>query len=207
MNNNILVKLERYGTDYLRLKVYDRVHGSSGWGFLIDQEKLAKALNEQAESIIEQDGYNYLSMRKVDNVWVATLTVLEGDSDMLRGYRTTINIPEADFKLLLLKYETDIRWVHRPHNSASKIKYRGKLPAEILKNGIIRRAFVNGLKNSFRWGSASTINIYPEGDGSFFFAETINGKRALCGGLIRHTRRVRGKDGNAYEAVCYNVHT
>lgn len=206
-HDNILVTLEKYDADYLRLKVYDRKHKSSGWGFLINQEKLAKAINEEATSYIERDSYSFLSMYKDDRTWCATLTTLKGDPDDLKGYNTIIRINESDFKVLMLGYETIIRWVQHPHVGKSSIKFRGKLPEDIMNKSIVRRAFVKALKNSFHWGRESRINIYRDGTNSFFFAETKGEKRGICGGLVRSTRTVIGKDGNAYQSVYYGVHT
>lgn len=209
MSNNVLIKLERYDSEYLRLKLYDRRHGSTGWGFLIDRDKLAKAINEHQDTYLDYDGYDFLIMSRINDLnWKVTLQHCKrGDPDDLRGFRMTVEIPEGDFKVLMLGYDYEIRRLHANESRSSRIVLSDRAMKHIPKDPNEKRAFIKALRDYFKWGVDSEIKLYPDGEQEFYFEETINGKRGICGGLVKSSKKVYGKDAWWHAGCSYSIHT
>ena len=206
--DNVLVKLEKYGADYIRLKTYSRKFGRNGWGFLINCEKIAKAINEGQDEYLERDGHDFLSMRKVDDlIWVATLYDAKGCDEEFTMRRIEFTIPETDLKMLLLGYESEICRLYKKPVAKSRIVLSDQVRANEFVDKLFKRAFCKCMRDSFYWGSDVEIGVYLDGWHDFYFTEhRMNGK-GIVGGIVHHTTAIRGNDGKKHPRVIYSIHT
>lgn len=206
--DNILVKLEKYSPEFLRLKTYSRRFGSSGWGFLISCEKISKAIVENQEEYIERDGYNFLSMRKRDDVtWAANLFYAVDCGEEFTMRRIEFTIPETDLKMLLLGYESEISRLYKKPVAKSRIVLSDQVRANEFVDKLFKRAFCKCMRDNFYWGSDVEISVYLDGWHDFYFTEhRMNGK-GIVGGIVHHVTTIRGNDRKVHPRVIYSIHT
>lgn len=207
MNNNILVKLENFDYQYLRIKTFSRKNGRT-WGFLINKNKLSKFINENTgESYLERDGLNHITINDVPEYFSVRIDWLSpGIDNTIHGYVESFEIPKTAIKLLLLNYIQEHKILCATARKPVKIEnHAARSLREIQKNKYKKRALCKALRDNFKY-NGDTIRFYNDGE-SLYFEDFYNGKRVMNGGLILHKYTTIGKDLAHYPSFRYSVHT
>ena len=66
-----------------------------------------------------------------------------------------------------------------------------------------KRALCKALRDNFHWRDSDYVTLSADFGRDFYFTDDCG----MRGGLCRHESTVRGKDGKAYTAVKYSIHT
>ena len=118
-------------------------------------------------------------------------TVLLNLSDVMEFY----NSGEKEFKALDI---FDREWNHRPR----LIFHPCSTLHNVVANKEMKKKLVEFLKYGFQWPRTATIELYGDGDYSFYWRETMrDGSRGCNGGLIFHKGEYGIEDGK------YSIHT
>jgi hypothetical protein len=207
VNNNIMVKLENFDHQYIRLKTYSRKNGRT-WGFLIDKNKLSKFINENTgESYLERDGLNIITINDISEHFSVRIDWLSpGIGNAIHGYAELFEIPKTAVKLLLLNYIQEHKILYTTGRKPVKIENRAaRSLREIQKNKYKKRALCKALRDNFKY-NGDTIRFYNDGE-SLYFEDFFNGRCVMNGGLILHQYNARNRAGDHFPAFRYSVHT
>ncbi len=203
----ILVSMRLSG-DFLMLWTLDRTHGRSQH-FMLSAARLRTWLEQNdGTTLIDCDLHNYLALHRfsADKVTMrfTWLTLHDSRGDKLHGYQQTLIMPADKLKKALIGFrvraliDSDVCRQSRVVFSESGQALIGKICADKRE----KRALCKALRDSFHWRDTDEVYLVADWRRDFYFT-TDN----MNGGLCRHERTVRGKDGKAYQAVRYEIHT
>ena len=203
----VLVSMRLSG-DFLMLWTTDKVHSRSHH-FLLNTQRLRDWLDHpDGNSLIDCDLNNYLALHRFspDKVTMrfTWLTLHDSHGDRLHGYQQTVIMPVDKLKQALWGFrvraliDSDAIPQCKLTFSESGQKLIGKICADKKE----KRALCKALRSSFHWRDCDEVYLVADWQRDFYF--TTDG---LNGGLCRSERIVRGKDGKAYTAVQYAIHT
>ena len=203
----ILVSMHLSG-EFLMLITTDKTHGRSQ-RFMINAPRLRDWLNHpDGSSLIDCDLNNYLALHRFDDDKVTMrftwLTLHDSHGDRLHGYQQTLIMPIAELNRALIGFRTkalidsDVIRQSKLSFSESGQRLIGKICADPKE----KRALCKALRDNFHWRDADEVYLVADWQRDFYFTTP-----GLNGGLCRHESIVRGKDGRAYTAVKYSLHT
>ncbi len=205
--NPILVTLRLSG-EFLMLYTTDKTHGRSQH-FLLNVARLYEWLNNpDGSSLIDCDLNNYLAMHRfsADKVTMrfTWLTLHDSHGNRLHGYQQTLIMPVAELKKAMLGFRVKVLVDPDliPQCPVSFSESAMELIGKICHDPKEKRALCKALRDNFHWRDSGEVYIVADWGRDFYF--TTEG---LNGGLCRHEGVVRGKNGNAYTAVKYSLHT
>ena len=205
--NAILVTMRLSG-EFLMLWTTDKTHGRSQH-FMVNAAALHNWLNHpDGRSFIDCDLSNYLAFHRFspDKVTMrfTWLTLHDSHGDHLHGYQQTVIMPVDKLNKALIGFRVKalidsdvIRQCPVSFSESGQAQI-----AKICANKREKRALCKALRDNFHWRDSEEVYMVADWQRDFYF--TTEG---LNGGLVRHERTVRGKDGKAYTAVRYEVHT
>ena len=205
--NAILVSMRLSG-DFLMLWTTDRTHGRSQH-FLINAQRLRGWLSHpDGTSLIDCDLNNYLAMHRFspDKVTMrfTWLTLHDSHGDHLHGYQQTVIMPLDKLEKALIGFrvkaliDSDVI----PQCKLSFSESAQERIAMICREPKEKRALSKALRESFHWRDSGEVYLVADWRRDFYFTTDD-----MNGGLCRHESIVRGKNGKAYTAVKYAIHT
>ena len=203
----ILVTMRLSG-EFLMLWTTDKTHSRSQH-FLINAARLRDWLdNPDGNSLIDCDLNNYLALHRFspDKVTMrfTWLTLHDSHGDRLHGYQQTLIMPIDKLNKALIGFRVkaliDSDVIRQCPVSFSESGQ--KLIRKICADKKEKRALCKALRDNFNWRDGGEVYMVADWQRDFYF--TTEG---LNGGLCRHESVVRGKDGKAYTAVKYSLHT
>ena len=204
--NAILLTMMLSG-DYLSIFTIDKAHGRSQ-RFLIKASMLGEWLNSNdGTTLTDCDLHNFLSVYRFnrDTVTMRFSWLSANSRNDLKGYQQTMLVPADQLYRALRGFRPRVL-VEPDVIPQSKLRFTGSaqgLIARISQDKLNKRALSKALRDNFHWRDAYAVTFSADWGMSFaFYDET-----GMHGGLVRHERTVRGKDGKAYVAVKYEVHT
>ncbi len=205
--NPILVTMRLSG-EFLMLWTIDKTHGRSQH-FLLNVARLYDWLNNpDGSSLIDCDLNNYLAMHRFSDDKVTMrftwLTLHDSHGNRLHGYQQTLIMPVAELKKAMLGFRVKVLVDPDliPQCPVSFSESAMELIGKICRDPKEKRALCKALRDNFHWRDGGEVYIVADWGRDFYF--TTEG---LNGGLCRHESVVRGKDGKAYTAVKYSLHT
>ncbi len=205
----ILVTMRLSG-EFLMLWTTDRTHGRSQH-FLIHANRLRSWLNNpDGTSLIDCDLNNYLAMHRFSEDKVTMrftwLTLHDSHGNRLHGYQQTLIMPidELNKALIGFRVKALIDSEVIPQCRLSFSESAQELIGKICRDPKEKRALSKSLRNSFMWRGTDEVYLVADWRRDFYFTTDDND---MNGGLCRHESTVRGKNGKAYTAVKYAIHT
>lgn len=207
---NTLVKLEYYSENFLRIRTYDRIHGSK-WGFLVDKNRLSEHINNGFRfPYVEYDGWNVICIKKLIGKFSIQIDWLEHSYDAnnsIHGYRQCFSIPKALMLDLLSDAICSEKYLYKGDKKPTRIVNRAnRTLRNIADNSLTRRAFSKAMRDCFNY-DGDTVYLYDDGGYSFYFEDYTDNTRCMNGGLILREGSVYCKDGVHRSEYYYSVHT
>ena len=202
MNSSVMVKLIReHDSEFIAIRTYDREHGGSG-RFLLSCKHVCRMMFLIRKNLhCEMDCGNVVEVEyHYSYFWLRLIWLSHYEGDLVRGYEQLVKIPSITMgRLLMGEYKAKV--LYSPGYSPCTVNttHAGEVLKRIQAHGLIRRAFIKAMRDSFRWRD-DTITLYPDGKYSFFF--TTESGFPKNGGLILHSGT-----RNGYFYYYYSVHT
>lgn len=207
---NIMVKLENYSENFLRIRTYDRIHGSK-WGFLVDRNRLSEHINNGFRfPYVECDGWNVIKISQVVSEFFIQIDWLEHSYDAnnsIHGYHQWFNIPCALIVDILSGAIRSTKYLHKDVKKPTRIvNHAIRTTRKCAEDKLARRALSKAMRDCFDY-DGDTVYLYDDGGYSFYFEDYANDTRCMNGGLILHERVRMCNDGARRGECYYSVHT
>ena len=203
----ILVTMRLSG-EFLMLWTTDRTHGRSQH-FLIRADRLRGWLNHpDGTSLIDCDLNNYLAMHRFSPNKVTMrftwLTLHDSHGDHLHGYQQTVIMPLDKLEKALIGFRVKalIDSEVIPQCKLSFSESAQERIALICREPKEKRALCKALREAFHWRDTDEVYLVADWKRDFYFTTDD-----MNGGLCRHESTVKGRNGKAYTAVKYAIHT
>ncbi len=205
--NKALVTLKP-DDDLILLQIYDGYFHRKLPSFLICRSKLAAVADGTENSTVDTDLSHALRIyrQKEQLTFVAHYILDEDINGRFSGISERFTLPVADV-LRVLTFNASVTRFILKNQSLQQARIELAFNAhrkisELIKDPIEKRALSKAFRDNFRYGRDTEVFITRDFCGFFF--EVIDG---YCGGLIRHERQIRGRNGNYYKHVYYSTHT
>lgn len=195
-------------SEFLSIHTVDHVHRRSQ-RFLVNTPKLSKWLNDNdGSTFYDHDLSNFLEIYRFSDTKLTMrltwLTLHDSHGHNLHGYQQTFILPVETLRHALCGFRTKVL-VDPELIPQSKLVFSESAQAQIRKicrDPKAKKALVKAFRDNFHWRDADEIYLVADWrDDLYFTTEGMNG------GLCRHDSIVRGKDGKAYTAIKYQIHT
>ena len=203
----ILVSMRLSG-EFMMICTTDKIHGRSQ-RFLTNAARLREWLqHNDGSTLIDNDLNNFIALHRFNEDKVTMrctwLTLHDSHGNKLHGYQQTVIMPLEKLRHALLGFNTKVLCDPDtiPQCKISFSESAQELIRKICRDPKGKRALCRSLRESFHWRDAGEVYLVADWHMDFYFTTT-----GLNGGLCRHERIVRGKDGKAYTAVQYQLHT
>ena len=200
----ILIAMSLSG-EFLALCTTDRAHGRSQ-RFLCPADSLKKWLRaNDGTTFYEGDMSNFLGLHRFsDDKVTMRFTWLRRSGSDLNGYQQTVIIPVERLEHALMGLRTKV--LTDPETiPQSKLVFSESAQeriARICRDPLAKRALGKALRTNFFWRDTKEVYLVADWRLDFYFTTTD-----MNGGLCRHERMVRRKDGREHREVWYQVHT